>query len=198
VLKLGLVAGAFLLFALLFLVWLSAKERDNRFCVACHLHEEKYDRFLARAARDLAAAHNPKRSFTCIDCHGGADLPMRLRVWALAAVDTAKFFAGRYKEPDQMQLPLRDQECRQCHTPILRSSPAALTPQQEEALEGRTGDSYHAIRDHDTVKVACVRCHATHTVDGEARLNFVSRARVLPLCRDCHPSMGEEVGYTVR
>ncbi len=189
--KLGLLAGGAVVFTVLFLVALAAKERDNSFCIACHLHEEKYTRFLAPAAVDLAAAHNPKQSFRCIDCHGGADLPMRLRVWAVAAGDTAKFFAGRYREPDHMRLPLRDKDCRQCHTPILKSALVALTPEQEEALEGRTGDSYHAIRDHDTVKIACVRCHTTHTGDGEARFKFLSRPRLLPLCRDCHRQMGD-------
>jgi hypothetical protein len=123
---------------------------------------------------------------------------MRFKVWAVAGWDTVKFLAGRYQEPDHMRLPLRDKDCRHCHTPILKSAPVALTPEQEEALEGRMGDSYHAIRDHDRVKLACIRCHLTHTTDSGTRLKFVSRARVLPLCRECHPSIGEEVGYTVR
>ena len=197
-LRLGLAAGASLVFAVVFLIALAAKERDNRFCIACHLHEEKSTRFLAPVRLDLAAAHNAKMTFRCIDCHGGADLGMRLRVWAVAAADTAKFLAGKYKEPDHMRLPLRDKDCRQCHTPILKSAPAVLSPEEEEALEGRTGDSYHAIRDHDRVKIACVRCHTTHTTDGERRLQFLARPRLLPLCRDCHPRMGEEVGYTAR
>ncbi len=192
----GLLAGVSLV-AALFGVALAARERDNRFCISCHLHEEKFTRFLAPASVDLAGAHHAKKTVRCIDCHGGADLGMRLRVWAAASVDTVKFFAGHYQEPTGMRLPLRDKECRQCHTPILKSAPF-LAPEQEEATEGRTGDSYHAIRDHDTVRIACVRCHTSHAADGEARFQFLARPRLLPLCRDCHKTMGEEVGSGLR
>lgn len=193
----GLLAGASLV-AVLFGVALAAKERDNRFCIACHLHEEKFTRFLAPTSVDLAGAHHAKKAVRCIDCHGGADLGMRLQVWALAAYDTVKFFAGAYTEPDHMRLFLQDQDCRQCHTPILKSAPVALTPEQEEALEGRTGDSYHAIRDHNPVKIACIRCHPSHTTDGEARFQFLARPQLLPLCRDCHKTMGEEFEQSLR
>lgn len=193
----ALLAGASLV-VVLFALALGAKERDNRFCISCHLHEEKFSRFLASDSRDLAGAHHVKKTVRCIDCHGGADLDMRVRVWALAAYDTVRFLAGTYIEPDHMRLPLRDKDCRQCHTPILKSAPAVLSPEQEEALEGRTGDSYHAIRDHGPVKMACVRCHPSHTADGEARFQFLARPRLLPLCRDCHPRIGEEIGASLR
>lgn len=164
------------------------KEQDNRFCVACHLHEEKFSRFLAApAATDLAGAHHTsRRGVRCIDCHGGADPVMRLRVWAVAGFDTLRFLIGRHEEPKGMRLPLRDVECRQCHDPILR-----VTLEQEEAQEGR-GDSFHAITEHRTVKTACVACHTSHTV-GQKRIQFIDRRIVLPLCRTCHESMGEDV-----
>ncbi len=123
---------------------------------------------------------------------------MRLRVWAVAGFDTLRFLAGLYREPDHMRLPLRDKDCRRCHTPILKSAPVALSPEQEEALEGRTGNSYHAIRDHDAVRIACVRCHTSHGTDGEARFQFLARPRLLPLCRECHTSMGEGGGAGLR
>ena len=196
ILKRAALAGLVLAALLLFLVGLAAKERDNRFCVSCHLseekplHEEKFNRFLASASRDLAGVHHAKKAVICIDCHGGADLPMRLQVWAVAAYDTVKFLAGRFKEPDHMRLPLRDKECSQCHTPILKSVPK-LSAEQEEALEGRVADSYHGIKDHDTVKVACVRCHTSHTADGGAKTQFLARPRVQPICLECHKSLGD-------
>jgi len=196
ILKGAALAGVVLAALLLFFVGLTAKERDNRFCVSCHidekkpLHEEKFTRFVASVSTDLAGAHHAKKAVRCIDCHGGADLPMRLRVWALAGYDTLKFFAGRYGEPDRMQLPLRDKECLQCHTPILRTLPK-LSAEQEEALEGRVADSYHGIKDHDRVKVVCVRCHASHTTDGEAKTQFIARPRVQPICLECHKSLGD-------
>jgi len=167
---------------------LYVKERDDRFCVSCHLHEEKFVRFQARpAAKDLAAAHHAsRRAVRCIDCHGGTDPVRRLRVWTLAWFDTLRFLVGQYEEPERMRLPLRDAECRQCHDPIIR-----VTLEQEEAQEGR-GDSFHAITEHRTVKTVCVACHTSHTL-GEKRIQFIDRRIVLPLCRTCHENIGEEV-----
>lgn len=183
---------------------LAAKERDNRFCVSCHLHDEKFGRLTAATPGDLAGQHHRQDAAVgCIACHGGADSGMRLTVWAVAGFDTLKFLAGAYQEPTHMRLPLRDADCRQCHTPILRvsradgeaaGSPArAVDPgaefEAEEATEGRGGTSYHAIREHDTVRVACVRCHTTHTTDSDATNRFISRTLVVPLCRECHKEM---------
>ena len=168
---------------------LIAKERDNRFCFACHLHEEKFKRFTSVPFTDLTGPHRAER-VRCIDCHGGADLVMRLRVWSLAAMDTGKFLVGRYHEPEHMRLPLRSKECTQCHTPILKRQPA-LTAEQEEALEGRAGNAYHAIRPHDAVRTTCVQCHPSHTTDGDPKAQFITRNRVEPICRECHKTLGE-------
>ncbi len=165
---------------------LTQKNRDDRFCVACHLHEEKFNRFLEPAAKDLAGAHHYAKSPRhCIDCHGGADVSMRLRVSAVAGLDTVRFFIGRYHESERMRLPLRDQECKQCHDPIVRR-----TIEEEEASEGR-GDTFHAINEHRTVKTRCVACHTSHT-RGEARFQFLDRNRILPICHDCHRELGLE------
>jgi nitrate/TMAO reductase-like tetraheme cytochrome c subunit len=164
-------------------------EQDDRFCVACHLHEEKFTRFQARpAATDLAGAHHTshRQAVRCIDCHGGADPVMRLRVWVVAGFDTLRFLVGRYEEPRRMRLALRDAECRQCHDPIIR-----VSLEQEEAQEGR-GDSFHAITEHRTVRTTCIACHTSHT-PGQKRLQFIDRRIVLPLCRACHEAMGEDV-----
>jgi predicted CXXCH cytochrome family protein len=168
---------------------LAATERHDRFCVACHLHEQKFDRFVGTPATDLTGPHHAK-DVRCIDCHGGADPVMRVRVWTLAAVDTGRFLVGRYKEPERMALPLRAKDCAVCHTPIVKNA-AGLTAEQEEALEGRIGNTYHAIRPHDTVKITCVRCHTAHTSDSDARRQFIARSRVEPICRECHATLGE-------
>lgn len=196
-------AGALLL-GTLFLIALAAKERDNRFCVSCHLHDEKFLRLTASEATDLAGFHHLKKAEAgCIACHGGADPVMRAKVWTVAGVDTVRFLAGMYREPTQMRLPLRDAECRQCHTPILgrptSSNPAATAAKPVDATdesvaaeaetEGRGGTSYHAIREHDTVRVACIRCHSTHTTDANAADKFLSRPRIATICRDCHKQM---------
>jgi predicted CXXCH cytochrome family protein len=197
------IIGAFAL-GTLFLVGLAAKERDDRFCVACHLHDEKFERLTASSASDLAGLHHIKKAEVgCIACHGGADLEMRLRVWTVAGVDTLKFLVGRYGEPDHMRLPLRDLECRQCHSPILKPTTAPKASEAtraveatedstfaaEAASEGRVGTSYHAIREHDTVNVKCITCHVSHVVGSDATQHFIVRARVAPVCRECHKQM---------
>jgi predicted CXXCH cytochrome family protein len=161
-------------------------EQNDAFCVACHLHEEKFARFQAGpSATDLAGAHHAREAARCIDCHGGADLLMRLRVWAVAGFDTVRFLSGRYEEPRRMRLPLRDAECRRCHTPILRETAGSTeTP-------GPGATSFHGIPDHRTVKTACVACHTSHTL-GEKRRQFVDPRAVRPLCRECHESMGAD------
>ncbi|MBI2204169.1 MAG: hypothetical protein HYU41_10005 [Candidatus Rokubacteria bacterium] len=197
------VAGAVAVTAA-FLVALHAKEQDNRFCVACHLHEAKFERLVTAVPADLAGVHHRKDGQVgCITCHGGADLGMRLRVWAVAGFDTVKFLAGTYEEPDHMRLPLRDVECRQCHTPILKVSsapplpgagPAAVDP----ALAGQdappadataSATSFHAISEHNATNVACVACHTTHTTDGDPAGRFIGRERVGRICRECHPHL---------
>jgi predicted CXXCH cytochrome family protein len=171
------------------LVTLAVKERDNTFCVACHLHDEKFKRSTSVPFTDLTAPHDAK-DVRCIDCHGGADTVMRARVWSLAALDTGKFLVGRYREPEDMKLPLRSKECTQCHTPILKHPPV-VTAEQEEAQEGRAGNAYHAIRPHDAVRMTCVRCHSSHTTDGDPKAQFIARKRVEPICRECHKTLGE-------
>jgi predicted CXXCH cytochrome family protein len=92
-----------------------------------------------------------------------------------------------------MRLPLGDAECRPCHTPVLRrpggTSVEATTFAAEAETEGRAGTSYHAIREHDAVRVGCVACHGVHTTDSDAASRFISKTAVVPICRECHTEM---------
>jgi hypothetical protein len=169
----------------LFLVGLAAKERDDRFCIACHLHEAKFTRFRAEAPSDLAGLHQVREEIRCIDCHGGADPVMRVRVWTVAGLDTVRFLAGAYDEPHAMRLPLRREECAQCHTPI-RAARRELGADHDDSMGGSGGDRYHAISAHDAVDLSCVRCHSSHTIDSDASRLFISSARVQPICAECH------------
>jgi predicted CXXCH cytochrome family protein len=186
-----------------FLAGLAAKERDNRFCVACHLHEAKFERMVGLPAGDLAGSHHASDARVgCIACHGGSDAVMRVRVWAGAGFDTLRFLAGVYAEPTSMRLPLRDRECRQCHTPIVRVSrttgatgppaPADTTPDwgagylAEAPTVGDGGISYHGFRQHDGVDVRCVACHTAHTTDSSPGEQFLSKRVVEPVCQRCH------------
>jgi predicted CXXCH cytochrome family protein len=173
----------------LFLAGLVVKERDDRFCVACHLHEEKFKRFTARASSDLAGFHHRKDATVgCIACHGGATALTRATVWTVAGVDTLRFLAGAYAEPTRMRVSLGDADCGRCHTPILAPrarAPAGAEPQSA----GNRETNYHAIRDHGPVNVRCVRCHTSHTTDSDERNRFISRSTIQPVCRECHKEM---------
>ncbi len=214
----AVVMAGLCLIGVLSLTALTIKERDNHFCVACHLHDEKFARFTAAAPTDLAGFHFRKKAEVgCIACHGGADPVMRTKIWALAAWDTVRYLADTYEEPTRMEIPLRDAECLQCHTPILPPPliPAAgpvpavssKTGDHDEGdtgfgdrsleasyaadpqVEGYGGTAYHGLRDHDTVAVRCVSCHTTHTTDSDAKSRFISGTTVLPICRECHKQL---------
>ena len=198
----ALAAGVVLVVGL-FLVGLAAKERDNRFCVACHLHDEKYARYLAAPPVDLTGAHrHADASVGCIACHGGADAPMRVRVWMLAAFDTVRFLAGAYAEPAHSRLPPRDAECRQCHTSLTK--PPTPTPlPRDQVSAGGTGEvipelqsspnleppAFHRLREHEAIPVTCARCHASHAAGGTAAARFLVPAIVEPVCRECHRAL---------
>ena len=187
-----------------FLAGLAAKEHDNRFCVACHLHEQKFERLVASTPTDLAGGHYRAPSRVgCIGCHGGADVPMRLRVWTVAGIDTVRFVVGAYREPASMRLPLRDADCRVCHTPIVKPSPPSPTsvapsargtvtdPEaaylQEAPAERLAPASFHGLREHDTIQqIACARCHRVHDARADARAHFLVQPVVQPVCRECH------------
>jgi hypothetical protein len=188
----GVLVGA-LLVGTLFLTALAAKERDNRFCVACHLHDAKFSRLVTAPATDLAGFHYQRKADVgCIACHGGAGKARHLQVWLVAGVDTLGFLAGLAAEPTKLWLPLRDADCRPCHTPIegarARGSvepTGEATFAAEAQTEGRA-IAYHAIREHGTVPIACVRCHPSHTTGSDAGSHFIAKVTIRPLCRECH------------
>ena len=96
-----------------------------------------------------------------------------LRVKAVAARDLGRWLIGSFDEPDHMKHPLWNEDCRQCHQ--------AYQPARE--------DDFHAIVDHNVVDFEhrCVKCHRAHSTQGvSADLDFLNRAVVLPVCRNCH------------
>ena len=165
--------------------WLASDrlERDNRFCVACHLpdgsvlHDRKRADFAASPATSLVAAHaRAEPEFLCIQCHGGASAWNKLRVKTVAARDALRWLIRSFEEPQQMRHPLWDEDCVQCH--------AAWDP-------GRT-DDFHAIGDHNVVDFAyrCVECHRAHPTDGtDPALGFLIREQVTPICLACHEEL---------
>ena len=125
-------------------------ESDNEFCVACHLdsgrrlHDRKMRGFEADPAVTLASLH-ALEDVRCIDCHGGASFPNKLRVKAVAARDAVRYFLGTFEEPSAMAHPLWDEDCIQCHA----------------AYESSRDDDFHAFEAHNVGGFAysCVACH---------------------------------------
>lgn len=171
------------------IAYVSHREQDNRFCVACHLpdgerlHGALFDRYEARPPVDLSAMHKAKDDVKCIDCHGGVGAVGRSRVVLLSAWDALRYVSGHFREPERMNLPLWDQDCLQCHAEY------NLGPFPEGGQAG--GKDFHRHPDHRTLPMTCVECHTSH-VAGEPRIGFLNNNVVLPLCQRCHEEMGHE------
>jgi hypothetical protein len=170
-------------------------ERDNDFCVACHLepgvplHEVKHADLGRRPPATLAAAHAEAgvvgnaetRDFRCIDCHGGTGALGRLRVKILSGRDAFWYVVGRFEEPEVMHWPLLDADCRKCHS---RFEERAVTP----GLDPR----FHELAAHNvSLGVSCVTCHLVHEEGGLPEHDFLHPEPVRAQCGECHPEMLE-------
>lgn len=162
-------------------------ERDNDFCVACHLredvplHAEKRRDLQRTPAATLAAAHGAaeveRRPFRCIDCHGGTGWLGRARVKALSARDAFWYAVRRFDEPDEMHWPLWDADCRKCHAEF-----------DERAATSGRDPLFHELSVHNTaLGVACVDCHLVHDEGGLPERDFLHPEPVRARCASCHP-----------
>jgi len=155
-------------------------EKDNDFCVACHLtdttvlHEQLMADYRETAdPRVLAAPHHSAETMVrCIDCHHGEGLTGRFLVLTVAGLDTVKWAAGLAEEPTELHLPFEDITCARCHA--------------EAARAELTGGEYHNRAAHVDVPMRCIDCHAVHE-PGDPALAFLDSDRVLGQCRTCHP-----------
>jgi hypothetical protein len=156
-------------------------ESNDEFCVSCHLedgtplHERKLAEYREAPAASLAAVHLAAESgFRCIDCHGGASPPNRIRVKLVAARDALLYLAGTFEEPTRMEHPLWDEDCARCHA---RYSPAR-------------DDAFHAIAQHNVdFEVACVSCHRSHPQSDRGAHQWIEPEVVRPLCLTCHEEL---------
>ena len=160
--------------------WTSDRlEANNDFCTSCHLdaqtplHAAKRRDFEASPPTSLVAAHHAaKAGFRCIDCHGGASFPNRVRVKLLAARDAFQYLRGDFAEPESMGSPLWNEDCAKCH--------ATWKPERT--------DAFHAISVHNLpgFQFDCVQCHRAHPTGRDPSLAFLASDDVLPVCRNCH------------
>ena len=154
-------------------------EAQNEFCTSCHLdaatplHQAKLEDFLRAPATSLVAAHREaERDFRCIDCHGGASFPNKLRVKTVAARDAIAYLLGRFEEPDAMEHPLWNEDCAKCHA----------------SYEAARDDAFHAIGVHNLPEFEydCVQCHGAHPAGREKSLDYLERESLVAVCRNCH------------
>lgn len=154
-------------------------ESQNAFCTSCHLdasrplHAVKGKDFVATPATSLVAAHHEaKPEFRCIDCHGGASFPNKLRVKTVAARDAIFYLLGRFEEPEDMQHPLWNEDCSKCH--------ATYDPARD--------DAFHATSVHNLpeFEYECVECHQAHPTGRAQELDFLERESLVAVCRNCH------------
>ncbi len=131
------------------------------------------DDFLSAKASSLVAAHHEaKPGFRCIDCHGGASFANKLRVKTVAARDAFFYLLGRFEEPKDMDHPLWNEDCVKCH--------AAYSPARD--------DAFHAIDVHNLpdFEYDCVQCHLSHPTGRNASLDYLEREPLVAVCRSCH------------
>jgi len=171
--------------------WLGtdALERNNDFCNDCHiegdvpLHIDLRHEFDARPPRSLAAlhgevmpAHRPEDPvMRCFDCHSGVGFAGRARIKALAARDLVIWLAGRAEEPQELTVPLRDEDCRQCHALFGASGAERAAP------------PFHSLDVHNhELGVDCTTCHVVHDEDVDPSFHFLATRRVRTVCGRCH------------
>lgn len=196
--KLGVVLGTLLALGLVSGAgWVGTDrlEQRNEFCNACHLdgwlsgtplHTEHRDQFAATSPQTLAGAHAiagmPARTeapaFLCIDCHGGVGLAGRARVKALAAKDAFWWVVGNFEEPEGMHWPLREEDCRQCHSSFTTKAGEFEDP------------AFHDLGVHNRdLGIDCVECHEVHVPQAQTNRWFIDAFRVRKQCARCHSAM---------
>lgn len=186
--RLGIVVAA-LLFAGLGWWWSDVLERDNDFCNACHLsvdaplHIDIREDFDSRPPATLAGVHGfstevsraASTAVRCIDCHGGVGPLGRTRVKLLAARDAFVWLSGDFEEPAEMKHPLRDADCRKCHTGVRQSG------------DSESQEKFHDLAVHNVdLGVDCVECHTVHKGGTSAALFFLDADLVRTQCGRCH------------
>ena len=155
------------------------RDRDNRFCIACHLHETIFDNFIANDPPlvTMAGAHHHKGEVKCIDCHVGATATDKLIIKGIAGWDTVRYLAGTFKEPDQLLYDLGDRTCLKCHT--------------DGGQSQTRRDAFHNDPNHRRMRFECGACHQSHPVRDQGTL-FLDQAIVRAACQECHKESSGE------
>lgn len=148
-------------------------EQDDRFCIACHLHEAIFRTFhsVNGQVMTLAGSHNVQAETKCIACHIGATIKDKVIIKAIAGRDTIVYLLGAYKEPEALRYPLGDRTCLKCH------------PDGGQNLQ--QASAFHNAPYHRDPRNQCSDCHRSHT-EAPEEATFLPRDTVKPLCDSCH------------
>jgi predicted CXXCH cytochrome family protein len=157
-------------------------ESGRNFCNACHLpdgtplHAGKLRIALERPRLDLTGVHFRdalQGRFACADCHRGAGWQERTHVLWGAAVNTLRYLAGSFREPERLARPILNVACTGCHgEPTRQGDPA------------RFHGSLAHLAQHN---VPCTDCHRGHTAATEpAPASLALRQAAQRVCARCH------------
>ena len=149
-------------------------ERQDGFCIACHLHEQK-DRDMHAPAREigqLTALHFEK-GVGCADCHREpGPLGRVMTLYTLGVRDAASYLFTDFREPERLTTHIKNGTCIECHAETL-------------ARDGNP-DSYHGTRVHnDRQDIRCTTCHLHHR-PGDPEFAFIELTAFEAGCASCH------------
>jgi hypothetical protein len=170
-----LLAGAGFLGA--FTAGLLHLERQEGFCVACHLHQAKDGDMRAppKAVGQLAALHFAKGT-GCADCHREpGPFGRAITLYTLGVRDVMSFLLDDYAEPERLTHPLKNALCIECHA---------------DTLAGRNNmDTYHGNEHHNARQdIFCTTCHLHH-IRGDPGYAYLELSAFESGCVSCHEGL---------
>lgn len=161
----------------------SRLEENDAFCASCHTEPEVtyFGRTQTASAVDLASFHHGKTT-RCIDCHSGPGIDGRLNtIMTLGVRDLLLYMTHQAKQPAPLTQPIPDANCLKCHGDV----------PQTQSFQSHFHAFLSRWQAQDPNAATCVDCHATHTIDGQANLDYLQEARTEAVCDHCHRALGD-------
>jgi hypothetical protein len=111
----------------------------------------------------------------------------------LAAKDAMVWLTGDFDEPDHMEYPLSEADCRQCHSGFALDLDQDIDA--DYADEADYGPPrFHGLSVHNAdLGVTCVECHSVHEGGNDVEMFYLDAVRVRQQCARCHSEYQEGV-----
>jgi predicted CXXCH cytochrome family protein len=164
----------------------ASMEENNSFCASCHTQPEStfFQRSQTAGPVDLATMHNSK-AVKCIDCHSGSGVTGRVEAMLLGARNAAALYTHTAQQPATLTVPIRDNNCLKCHQNTVSGQPDF-------------NNHFHLFLSRwqaaDPNAAGCVTCHASHSTDVEAGIDYLNRTNTEQVCQSCHQVLREGDG----